>query len=240
MIARNGTDFCFIDGSFYSHGEVIVVDDETTDPCTLCRCMLGQLVCHQTKCAPVPPGCRSVERPSFCCGQIVCGTSSLLTGQGAGDRGAGAPNNSTGKFFIKLRFVWPRTTVSRLFQLLTCLFTPPLLTTNHFKRQRDKQQLRSSLWLTRMLTKLERNNGAVHCSTYIEALRSALYTCIGSHLIAHSNHSWWKKTRLCHSPRVIDVQEDCEHYKKSLPFCTAVFQDTLFFFLCSPSPKSTL
>lgn len=69
-------EYCSKDGKLYNHGELInsqQPDELDEDPCNICRCMLGEVVCHETQCAPLLPGCRRLDQPDFCCGQVVCG-----------------------------------------------------------------------------------------------------------------------------------------------------------------------
>jgi hypothetical protein len=69
-------EYCSKDGKLYNHGELInsqQPDELDEDPCNICRCMLGEVVCHETQCAPLLPGCRRLDQPHFCCGQVVCG-----------------------------------------------------------------------------------------------------------------------------------------------------------------------
>ncbi|XP_057374863.2 uncharacterized protein LOC130695822 isoform X1 [Daphnia carinata] len=75
--SESQTEHCSSGGNLYNHGELI--KGEVEDACKICRCMLGEIVCHETQCAPLLPGCQRLDQPGFCCGQVVCGGN-------AGDR----------------------------------------------------------------------------------------------------------------------------------------------------------
>uniref|UniRef100_A0A0P6FM58 Cell wall protein DAN4 n=1 Tax=Daphnia magna TaxID=35525 RepID=A0A0P6FM58_9CRUS len=75
--SESKTEHCSSGGDFYNHGELIKSQPgEVEDPCKICRCMLGDIVCHETQCAPLLPGCQRLDQPDFCCGQVVCGGNS--------------------------------------------------------------------------------------------------------------------------------------------------------------------
>ncbi|KAI9554009.1 hypothetical protein GHT06_019281 [Daphnia sinensis] len=75
--SESKSEHCSSGGNVYNHGELI--EAEVEDACKMCRCMLGEIVCHETQCAPLLAGCQRLDQPGFCCGQVVCG------GGGAGN-----------------------------------------------------------------------------------------------------------------------------------------------------------
>ena len=66
----NVLDNCDVPGDrVYSNGEFI----EKKKQCELCRCYYGNILCQETKCPPLPEGCKPQKVEGFCCPQLLCG-----------------------------------------------------------------------------------------------------------------------------------------------------------------------
>ncbi|XP_035209321.1 mucin-5AC-like isoform X2 [Stegodyphus dumicola] len=67
------SDVCFVDGRYYTSGEIIV----KSNPCEMCRCFYGHPLCQVQQCpSPPDPSCMLEYLPGYCCPRVTCGIKS--------------------------------------------------------------------------------------------------------------------------------------------------------------------
>ena len=64
---------CQKEGKEYQNGETVKSKDN--DPCILCRCLTGKIVCQELRCPVIPEGCEIAAEASEreCCPRLSCG-----------------------------------------------------------------------------------------------------------------------------------------------------------------------
>ncbi|RXG59805.1 PGC-1 and ERR-induced regulator in muscle protein 1 [Armadillidium vulgare] len=70
---------CREGGKVWKNGETVARGDN--DPCVVCRCHLGKVICQRYECAKVPEGCTAEETPQEgeCCPKITCDKSANVS-----------------------------------------------------------------------------------------------------------------------------------------------------------------